>query len=590
MKAKMFYLFYPKLLQNTSSYQTFSLKRFINSDLKPNIKETANLLLRNDVPPLVDLYGRKHDYLRISLTEKCNLRCQYCMPAEGVKLSPRDKILSNEEVLRLARVFATLGINKIRLTGGEPTLRKDLVNIVQELTNLHGISTVAMTTNGIALTRKLPSLQRAGLSALNLSLDSLKPERFERMARRPGLPHVLASMDLALQLGFKSVKINTVLMKGFNDDEICDFIELTRDRDMDIRFIEFMPFSGNRWEKGERMVSEKDAISAAIERYGDLIPLPPTPCRTATLWQVPGYTGRVGFISSMTKPFCSTCNRLRLTADGNLKVCLFGESETNLRDAIRAGVNDDDIETLVRSALRRKLPRHAAEPRRLQARAFCTSAPQQPPSPPPTRRRLPQETEEDGVMTHLDKSGRARMVDVGEKPVTVRTAEAECYLVVGARLLRLLRSSGVPKGDALTVAQVAGTMAAKRTSDLIPMCHPLALTLARVRVMLPKESERGGGGRVRVTCQARATAKTGVEMEALTGCSVAALTLYDMCKSVDKNMQITDLKVISKTGGKSSWGDVEEKEEEGFGPKVREHDTSPHAPGETYVPTNLLYF
>ncbi|OWR52143.1 Molybdenum cofactor biosynthesis protein 1 B [Danaus plexippus plexippus] len=561
MKAKMFYLFYPKLLQNTSSYQTFSLKRFINSDLKPNIKETANLLLRNDVPPLVDLYGRKHDYLRISLTEKCNLRCQYCMPAEGVKLSPRDKILSNEEVLRLARVFAALGINKIRLTGGEPTLRKDLVNIVQELTNLHGITTVAMTTNGIALTRKLPSLQRAGLSALNLSLDSLKPERFERMARRPGLPHVLASMDLALQLGFKSVKINTVLMKGFNDDEICDFIELTRDRDMDIRFIEFMPFSGNRWEKGERMVSEKDAISAAIERYGDLIPLPPTPCRTATLWQVPGYTGRVGFISSMTKPFCSTCNRLRLTADGNLKVQTDKPlRETNLRDAIRAGVNDDDIETLVRSALRRKLPRHAG-----MIKVII-------------------------VMTHLDKSGRARMVDVGEKPVTVRTAEAECYLVVGARLLRLLRSSGVPKGDALTVAQVAGTMAAKRTSDLIPMCHPLALTLARVRVMLPKESERGGGGRVRVTCEARATAKTGVEMEALTGCSIAALTLYDMCKSVDKNMQITDLKVISKTGGKSSWGDVEEKEEEGFGPKVREHDTSPHAPGETYVPTNLLYF
>ncbi|XP_072932979.1 molybdenum cofactor biosynthesis protein 1 isoform X2 [Epargyreus clarus] len=551
------------------------------------------------------------------------------MPAEGVALSARAALLARAELRRLVRVFAALGVTKLRLTGGEPTLRKDLVDIVQELSDTPGIRAVAMTTNGVALTRRLPALQRAGLSALNVSLDSLRADRYERMARRPGLSRALASVDLALQLGYSPVKINTVLMKGFNDDEICDFVELTRDRDVEVRFIEFMPFSGNRWG-AERMVAGGAALAAVRAAHPALQRAAPRASDTATVWRVPGYAGSVGFISSMTQPFCSSCNRLRLTADGNLKVCLFGAAEVSLRDALRAGAGDEDLRALVRAALRRKHRQHAARaaapraappatlhrpdpppraappaPRHrpaplhrrapLAARAYCT----RPPAPdggtsdgaePVRRNRRPAggseaaEADADaGAFTHLDGEGRARMVDVGAKAVTARAAEAECFLRVSPRLLRLLRSARLPKGDALTVAQVAGALAAKRTADLIPLCHPLPLELARVRVTLPREDARDP--LVRVHCEARATARTGVEMEALTGCAVAALALYDMCKSVDKRMCITGLRVVRKAGGSADW-----PRGEGEAPAVRAHDTSPLRPGETFAPTNFAYF
>ncbi|XP_063826957.1 uncharacterized protein LOC135076395 [Ostrinia nubilalis] len=308
--------------------------------------------------PLTDLLGRRHDYLRISLTERCNLRCQYCMPPEGAALSPRERLLSRAELARAARVFAALGVRKLRLTGGEPTLRADLADIIQDLTSIEGIKTVSMTTNGLVLTRRLPALQRAGLAALNVSLDSLRAERYEHMARRPGLSRVLAGVDLALQLGYRPLKINTVLMKGFNDDEICDFVEYTRDREIEVRFIEFMPFSGNAWDDS-KLVPYRAALRAVLRRHPDLRPLAPRANDTARVWQVPGYAGSVGFIASMTQQFCGSCNRLRLTADGNLKVCLFGAAEVSLRDAMRAGADDARLEQLVRAALRNKKPQHA---------------------------------------------------------------------------------------------------------------------------------------------------------------------------------------------------------------------------------------
>lgn len=290
------------------------------------------------------------------------------MPAEGVALSPRAALLSTAEVLRLARVFASLGVDKVRLTGGEPTLRADLADIVRGLNEIEGIRSVSMTTNGLVLTRRLPALQRAGLAAVNVSLDSLRPDRYERMARRPGLSRVLAGVDLALQLGYRPVKINTVLMRGFNDDEILDFVEYTRDREIEVRFIEFMPFSGNGWDDS-RMVPQREALQAVRARHAALQPQPPRLHDTATVWRVPGYAGSVGFISSMTQNFCSSCNRLRITADGNLKVCLFGAAEVSLRAALRgeageageAGAPADDaaLRRLVRAALQRKRPRHA---------------------------------------------------------------------------------------------------------------------------------------------------------------------------------------------------------------------------------------
>ncbi|XP_030020555.1 GTP 3',8-cyclase, mitochondrial isoform X3 [Manduca sexta] len=312
----------------------------------------------NTTEPLTDLHGRRHNYLRISLTERCNLRCQYCMPAEGVPLSPKGALLSREELARLVRVFAAAGVDKVRLTGGEPTLRADLADIIQSIKEGGGVRSVSITTNGLVLTRRLVALQRAGLDALNVSLDTLRAPRYEHMTRRAGLSRVLAGIDLALQLGYKPVKINTVLMKGFNDDEICDFVEFTKDKDVEVRFIEFMPFAGNEWDDS-KLVPYRRALKAVVERFPDLQPAVPRPHDTARVWQVPGFAGSVGFISSMTQHFCSSCNRLRLTADGNLKVCLFGASEVSLRDALRTGADDAQLDRLVRLALRNKKPQHA---------------------------------------------------------------------------------------------------------------------------------------------------------------------------------------------------------------------------------------
>ncbi|CAK1585799.1 unnamed protein product [Parnassius mnemosyne] len=332
--------------------------KFYSDVAYPTNKSDATPAPVKSEAPLSDLLGRRHDYLRISLTERCNLRCQYCMPAEGVKLSPRSALLTRDELLRLVNVFASLGVHKLRLTGGEPTLHSDLADLIQRLYSIPGIRTVGMTTNGLVLTRRLPALKRAGLAALNVSLDSLRPDRFERMARRPGLARVLAGIDLALQLGYRPVKVNTVLMRGFNDDEICDFVEYTRDREVEVRFIEFMPFSGNEW--GERkMVAHREALQAVRARFPRLAPVVTRACDTAVVFQVEGYLGRVGFISSMTQPFCASCNRLRLTADGNLKVCLLGAAEVSLAAALRGGADDARLRRLVRTALYNKKPQHA---------------------------------------------------------------------------------------------------------------------------------------------------------------------------------------------------------------------------------------
>ncbi|KAM3955704.1 LOW QUALITY PROTEIN: molybdenum cofactor synthesis 1 [Aphomia sociella] len=595
----------------------------VTTDAAPAAETAAeNTVLRSK--PLVDLMGRRHNYLRISLTERCNLRCQYCMPAEGVPLSARAALLSTAELLRLARVFAALGVDKVRLTGGEPTLRADLDDVIRGLNSIPGIRSVSMTTNGLVLVRRLPALQRAGLAAINVSLDSLRATRYEQMARRPGLSRVLAGVDLALQLGYRPVKINTVLMKGFNDDEILDFVEYTREREVEVRFIEFMPFSGNRWD-ASRLVPQRAALRALLERHPATAPLPARPHHTARVWQVPGYAGSVGFISSMTENFCSGCNRLRITADGNLKVCLFGAAEVSLRDALRAQPPPDDaaLERLVRDALRRKRAKHAGErahahahapgpvaredraqasrtpgesrraeryrsdysfrygeprahgepsddsDRRLAgARRACAAARRRPRVQLARRRRA----------DAPGRAGPARMVDVGHKPVTARVAEAECALVVGGRLLRLLRDARLPKGDALTVAELAGVLAAKRTAELIPLCHPLPLDSVRVRVSLPPgDAADAAGGALRVRCEARATARTGAEMEALVGCALAALALYDMCKAVDRGMRVTELRVVRKAGGDgdAQWPDAAA-------------DDAPS--GETYAPTNMTHF
>lgn len=280
------------------------------------------------------------------------------MPVEGVPLSHKSKLLTTEEIITLTKFFVAEGITKVRLTGGEPTLRPDLVDLVGELTRIPGLDAVAMTTNGITLTRQLVPLLRAGLKGLNISLDSLDKDTYTRMARRNGLAKALAGIDLALQLGVNPVKVNCVVVRNENSQEIMKFVDWARDTPIEIRFIEFMPFTGNAWDH-KNMMSCKEILETIQQTYPDLVQLPGNKSDTAKLYAAPGFKGRVGIISSMSDHFCGGCNRLRLMADGSLKVCLFGNSEVSLRDALRANVSEDDLRATIQAAVRRKKKQHA---------------------------------------------------------------------------------------------------------------------------------------------------------------------------------------------------------------------------------------
>lgn len=298
---------------------------------------------------LTDTFYRQHDYLRISIAERCNLRCIYCMPEEGVPLSPDNELLTTPEIVMLSSVFVSQGVTKIRLTGGEPTVRRDILPLMHQIGALrpHGLKEICLTTNGISLYRKLDSMVEAGLTGINLSLDTLDPFQFQIMTRRKGFQAVQKSIDRILELnklgaGIK-LKINCVVMRGINDREIVPFVEMTREKDVEVRFIEYMPFDGNKWNKG-KMVSYSEMLDMIREKYPDLAKLQDHKNDTSKTWHITGFSGRIGFITSMTHNFCGTCNRLRITGDGNLKVCLFGNAEVSLRDILRKSNNGEPID------------------------------------------------------------------------------------------------------------------------------------------------------------------------------------------------------------------------------------------------------
>ena len=308
---------------------------------------------------LVDGLGRRHTYLRVAVTDRCNLRCTYCMPPEGVTRKPHDSILRFDEIVRVARVLAGMGVTKVRLTGGEPLVRRELPELVAALAAIPGIAAVSMTTNGVLLSRHVRALREAGLASVNISLDSLRPERFARITLRDHYRQVRAGIDAALGAGFDVVKLNVVVMRGFNDDELADFAALTRDLPLDVRFIEYMPFRDNRWAK-ERLVPYAE-MRRILEAHAPLFPVvPEDPAQPSRDFVMPGHLGRIGIIASMTRPFCERCSRLRLTADGALKTCLFHYPERRLRDALRAGMSDEALARTIRDALRTKPAGHAA--------------------------------------------------------------------------------------------------------------------------------------------------------------------------------------------------------------------------------------
>nr|CAG8618555.1 6247_t:CDS:2 [Entrophospora candida]CAG8621769.1 4185_t:CDS:2 [Entrophospora candida] len=309
---------------------------------------------------LTDNFERRHTYLRISITERCNLRCTYCMPTDGVDLTPSNKLLTTEEIIRIAKIFISQGVNKIRLTGGEPTIRSDIVELVGELGRLksHGLQTIAMTSNGIALKRKLPKLVDNGLNLLNLSLDTLDPFKFQLITRRKGLERVLETIDQAIELGLKPLKINFVVIRGTNENEVLDFIELTRNKPIYVRFIEYMPFDDNKWNK-KKFVPYKELLDNIQTKYHNIQRLSDDLNDTSKAYCIPGFTGKFGFITSMSDHFCGTCNRLRITADGNLKVCLFGNAEVNLRDLLRQNVSDQELLEIIEVTVKNKKKQHS---------------------------------------------------------------------------------------------------------------------------------------------------------------------------------------------------------------------------------------
>ncbi len=289
---------------------------------------------------LTDTFDRQHDYLRISVTERCNLRCVYCMPEEGVPLSPSRELLTTPEIVMLSSVFVSQGVTKIRLTGGEPTVRRDILPLMHQIGALraHGLKELCLTTNGISLHRKLDSMVEAGLTGINMSLDTLDPWQFQIMTRRKGFDAVQRSIDRVLEMNRAGagirLKINCVVMRGVNDREVLPFVDLTREKDIEIRFIEYMPFDGNKWSK-RKMLGYDEMLDVIRAKYPTLQKVQDHKNDTSKTWHVPGFAGRIGFITSMTHNFCGTCNRLCVTGDGNLKVCLFGNAEVSLRDILR---------------------------------------------------------------------------------------------------------------------------------------------------------------------------------------------------------------------------------------------------------------
>jgi cyclic pyranopterin phosphate synthase len=303
-----------------------------------------------------DQFGRTVQYLRVSVTDKCNLRCVYCMPMEGLPWLKREDLLSYEEIEQIVRVMAPMGLERVRITGGEPLVRQDLDELVKLLATVPGIRDLSLSTNAVLLADQAEALKGAGVQRLNVSLDSLQPDRVDSIARRPGsYPKIMEGLAAAEEVGFAPIKVNVVLIRGQNDDEIRDFAEITRERPWHVRFIEMMPTGANLDLSAKQFISCAEALRE-VREIDELEPVTgPFGNGPARYYQFPGAPGTIGVITPMSHNYCDRCNRMRLTADGQLRPCLFGHIQTNLRDPLRAG---EELVPLIEETLRIKPERH----------------------------------------------------------------------------------------------------------------------------------------------------------------------------------------------------------------------------------------
>jgi cyclic pyranopterin phosphate synthase len=312
--------------------------------------------------PLIDGHGRSIGDVRISVTDRCNFRCQYCMPAEGLPWLERDEILSFEEIERIVALLASMGVGDVRLTGGEPLIRKGFPKLAAMLAKLEDVEDLSVTTNGFLLERDAEALVVAGVNRFNVSIDSLQQDRFFELTRRDALPKVLRGLErLASFPEAHPIKINAVAIRGFTEEEVIPFAEMARQTPYEIRFIEFMPLDADQEWTPDQVLSGAE-IRAAIEEVYPLEPEPREPSATARVYRFADGNGRIGFINPVSEPFCGDCNRIRLTAEGKLRTCLFSLNETELREPMRAGVDDDELEQIIRDAVwRKELKHHVGE-------------------------------------------------------------------------------------------------------------------------------------------------------------------------------------------------------------------------------------
>jgi GTP 3',8-cyclase len=319
--------------------------------------------------PLEDGHGRLIGDLRVSVTDRCNFRCQYCMPAEGLRWLEREEILTFEEIARLVGLMSSMGVHDVRLTGGEPLVRREFPKLAAMLATLPSVHELSLTTNGFLLERDAESLVRAGVDRFNVSLDSLQRDRFYQLTRRDALPQVLRGLErLADFPEAHPIKINAVAIRGFTEDEVIPFAELARHTPYEVRFIEFMPLDGDRAWSGDRVL-EGAEIRSMVEAVYPLEPRPRERHATARVYRFADGRGKIAFISPVSEPFCADCNRIRLTADGHLRTCLFSLGETDLRGPLRAGASESELEAIIRAAVwRKELKHHVGEPGFIQPR------------------------------------------------------------------------------------------------------------------------------------------------------------------------------------------------------------------------------
>ncbi len=314
------------------------------------------------MPILSDSHGRVHRNLRIGVTDRCNIRCFYCMPDENLQFAPRKELLTFEEIVRFVRVVAGLGVDRLRITGGEPLVRSQLPSLIGMLAGINGIRDIALTTNGLLLAEQAGALRSAGLRRINISLDALSEETFRRITRRDGLPAVLEGIAAARRAGFSRIRLNAVAIRTITEDEILPLVEFARREQLELRFIEFMPLDGPQLWRSDQVLTGGEIRRRVESEYGPLTHADRCdPSQPAMDYEYSDGKGRIGFINPVSEPFCATCNRLRISAIGEVRNCLFSDVTWDARHCIRSGANDERLETMVRECVAAKKPGHAMD-------------------------------------------------------------------------------------------------------------------------------------------------------------------------------------------------------------------------------------